>query len=115
MKINQEKDKNLSRLKTEELQEMIFEAVRNDTAEDLDPGIYREIQKRHRKAIFKKACKVLKLKGYMKNQFEAAARYADCVINNRAGRDYFETDSEWEIASIDTKMGSPVIVDLNEN
>lgn len=68
--------------------------------------INQELNRRNRAAIYKVACRVLKNR-YSENQFTAAARYADAVIN---GSDYFSSDDHYEIDGFDTKSGNPVVV-----
>ena len=63
------------------------------------------LNRRNRAAIFKEACRCLRNDG--ENQFAAAARYADAVLD---GSDYFSDDTTHEIGSFYTKSRHPVIV-----
>lgn len=67
--------------------------------------VHNELDRRNRAAIYRVACREIDNKG--ENQFTAAARYADSVLN---GSDYFSTDDSYEIGSFYTKSGGPVIV-----
>lgn len=67
-----------------------------------------EINRRNRAAIYKKCC--FFLKNNNENQFSAAARYADAVINKDIN--YWPGDSFYEISQFDSKTKTPIIVDL---
>ncbi len=73
---------------------------------DFANKIHRELDRRNRAAIYKKACQVLKNRTFP-NQFAAAAHYADTVINSS---DYFDTEDNHEINGLYTKSGHPEIV-----
>lgn len=75
--------------------------------ESLRDSIYRELARRCYSAIYKTACQVIRNKGI--NQFIAAKRYTDSVIN---GCDWFATDTSHEIGSYYTKSNCPVIVEF---
>ena len=75
--------------------------------EALKYEIDKELSRRCYSAIYKTACRVINNKGM--NQFAAAKRYTDSVIN---GCDWFSTDTSHEIGSYYTKSRCPVIVDF---
>lgn len=62
------------------LEKCITVQDRTGKFQDFEEEVRQELYKRYRTAIFKAACKCIKLNGYT-NQFYAASRYADAVLN----------------------------------
>lgn len=88
------------------LEKCITVQDRTGKFQDFEEKVRQELYKRYRAAIFKAACKCIKLNGYT-NQFYAASRYADAVLN---GSEIFTSDDHYEIGSYYTKSGNPVVV-----
>ena len=103
------KNFNIKKATSDQLRKKISKIIRvQDRTNAFDNFLYDidvELNRRNRAAIYREACRVLKNRG--RNQFAAAAIYADAVMN---GSDYFSSDDHHEIGSFYTKSGNPVIV-----
>lgn len=75
--------------------------------ESLYEYLAKEINIRNRARIYRECCYSLKNNG--RNQFTAAAQYADAVMNDC---NYFTENQTHEIGSFYSKTRCPVVVDL---
>lgn len=93
---------NFEKMTSEELRQIIGYTDNEKLIYDIE----NELNRRNRAAIFKSACVCLRNCG--RNQFEAAATFADAVIDDDPS--YFPTVDHFEIGSYYTKTKNPVTV-----
>lgn len=103
--LNQKEPVSPKNLTREELLLEYDKLVEKENFGDRYSEIASELNRRNRATIYKTACKVLKNRGI--NQFKAAHKYANSVLN---GNEYFCTDDHHEIDGFYTKSGNPVVV-----
>lgn len=79
-----------------------------DKFEELHWELKKEVDRRNHALIYKEGVRHLRI-GKYETQFRRASRYVDAVMN---GSDYFTERESWEIDSLHTKSGCPVLIDL---
>lgn len=89
------------------LQKKYFAAVESDNESDV-AELSKEIAEHQRKILFKACIKHLKIQGCYKNLFRLASNYSKVTVEQELMPD----DDHYEIRSLDTKHGRPVVVEF---